>query len=84
MACSSSESADGESPVANETSQLEIYVYTPEKPVVTRAEVEKIDPEKMEKTIKTLQIWVFVAEEKTSVIVCPSERPCTVETTARA
>ena len=66
MACSSSESADGESPVANETSQLEIYVYTPEKPVVTRAEVEKIDPEKMEKTIKTLQIWVFVAEEKTS------------------
>lgn len=66
LACSS-DSADDGSPTAKKPSQLEIYVYTPEKPVVTRTvEVEKIDPDENEKVVNTLQIWVFVAEEKTS------------------
>ena len=69
LACSSSDGTDvdrpdDETPEVKIPSQLEINVYTPGQPVVTR--VEKIDPDDDEKEVNSLQIWVFVSEEKTS------------------
>lgn len=65
QACdSSSEETPGEDPGVKEPSQLEINVYTPGHPVVTRA--EKVDPDTDEKEVKSLQIWVFVSEAKSS------------------
>lgn len=52
----------GEVPVPKEPSNLEIHVYTPENPVVTRA--EQVEPDADEKAIHTLDIWVFVSEDK--------------------
>lgn len=65
QACgSSSEDISGDGSGAKEPSQLEINVYTPGHPVVTRA--EKVDPDADEKEVKSLQIWVFVSEAKSS------------------
>ena len=66
QACSSSDGADAESPDVKAPSQLEIHVYTPGHPVVTRADVEKVNPDDDEKVVNSLQIWVFVSQEKTS------------------
>lgn len=68
-ACSSGGSDEdgggsGEVPVPKEPSNLEIHVYTPENPVVTRA--EQVEPDADEKAIHTLDIWVFVSEDKGS------------------
>ena len=52
-------------PGVKTNAQLEIYVYTPERPIVTRAGEVTIEPEANEKAIHTLNIWVFVAEDKT-------------------
>lgn len=61
LLCQSCGSDDGSEP-----SQLDINVYTPGRAVVTRADVEKINPDEAEKTVNSLQIWVFVAEDKSS------------------
>lgn len=68
-ACSSGDSDEdgggsGDKPVPKEPSNLEIHVYTPENPVVTRA--EQVEPDADEKAIHTLDIWVFVSEDKGS------------------
>lgn len=68
-ACSSGGSDEdgggsGDKPVPKEPSNLEIHVYTPENPVVTRA--EQVEPDADEKAIHTLDIWVFVSEDKGS------------------
>ena len=61
LLCQSCGSDDGSEP-----SQLDINVYTPGRAVVTRADVEKINPDEAEKAVNSLQIWVFVAENKSS------------------
>ena len=63
LLCQACSSDDG-----SETSQLDINVYTPGRAVVTRADVEKINPDEAEKAVKSLQIWVFVAENKSSEV----------------
>lgn len=66
QACGSSHNDDiaGDTPDVKGPSQLEINVYTPGHPVVTRA--EKVNPDEDEKEVKSLQIWVFVSEDKSS------------------
>lgn len=66
LACSSSDGADAESSDVKNPSQLEIHVYTPGHPVVTRADVEKVNPDDDEKVVNSLQIWVFVNENMSS------------------
>ena len=66
-ACSSGDrdedgGGSGDKPVPKEPSNLEIHVYTPENPVVTRA--EQVEPDADEKAIHTLDIWVFVSEDQ--------------------
>ena len=61
LLCQACGSDDGSEP-----SQLDINVYTPGRAVVTRADVEKINPDEAEKAVNSLQIWVFVAENKSS------------------
>lgn len=38
---------------------LDIYVYPPDRPVVTRADINYQDANASESTVNTLQIWVF-------------------------
>lgn len=54
-------SKDGESPEETQP-VINIYVYSPEKPIITRGDVgnvKPIDNNISESAIKTLQIWVF-------------------------
>lgn len=73
-----SEGGGGEDPTPTPTpdkpdvkspSTLEIHVYTPEHPVVTRAETDEVEPEEDEMAVNTLDIWVYVAEAKGSLQV---------------
>lgn len=70
MACGGSGSGEEPTPEPGPDkpkvpSELEIYVYTPERPLVTRAGDDEVEPEAEEKAIHSLDIWVFVAETKT-------------------
>ena len=54
MAC------NNEDDIPAEECYLEVYVYAPGRPIVTRGDVGEIAPsEKAERTVKTLQIWVY-------------------------
>ena len=55
VGCSSS---DGEADEP-QTTYLTIYVYSPERPILTRSDVGYVDPSTEEGTIHRLQIWVF-------------------------
>lgn len=44
---------------ADEHAQLYIYVYSPNNPVVTRADIGLVDPSEAERKVNKLQIWVF-------------------------
>lgn len=48
---------DGESSI--EPAMLYIHVFSPDNPVVTRADIGDVDPTDAEKTVHKLQIWVF-------------------------
>lgn len=50
-------SKDGDSPDMQPV--LNVYVYSPEHPMITRGDVGNVAPINDEGTIKTLQIWVF-------------------------
>ena len=65
LACSGSDGGNDE-PDVKEPTQLEIHVYTPEHPVVTRTDLGAIEPDEEEKKISSLHIWVFVSEDKGS------------------
>ena len=54
VGCSSSESTEQPKPT-----MLTIYVYSPEHPVLTRADVGRIEASTAERAIKSLKIWVF-------------------------
>ena len=54
VGCSSSESTEQPKPT-----MLTIYVYSPEHPILTRADVGRIEASTEERAIKSLKIWVF-------------------------
>lgn len=56
-ACSSS--GEEENSATVEDCFLDIYVYAPDRPIVTRAEVGDIKAADAEKEVKSLKIWVF-------------------------
>ena len=57
-ACSSG--GEEENSATVEDCFLDIYVYSPGRPIVTRGDVGEIAPSaEAERTVKTLQIWVF-------------------------
>ncbi len=57
VGCSSSDSdSDTEEPQAT---YLTIYVYSPERPILTRSDMGYVDPSTDEGTVHRLQIWVF-------------------------
>lgn len=57
----------GDDPGIKGNSKLEIMVYTPDHPMVTRADNGSVEPEREERTIKTLDIWVFASEDKGTI-----------------
>lgn len=67
LSCSSSDSysEDDDGQNTKKPSQLEIRVYIPGRPVVTRA--EKVNAEDDEKAVHSLDIWVFEHESGTLV-----------------
>ena len=52
-ACSSDDDSQSEKTV------LKIYVYTPDHPIVTRADIGDVSANDAEKNIKSLHVWVF-------------------------
>ena len=59
MACGGSEEENSSIP-EDEDCYLDIYVYAPDRPIVTRSDVGDIaERTKAESEVKTLQIWVF-------------------------
>lgn len=55
IACQSSDEDNG----SPDDCYLDIYVYAPGRPIVTRGDVGEVSPSDAEKKVKTLQIWVF-------------------------
>ena len=51
-------SSDGE----REKAQLKIYVFAPDRPIVTRADNGDVSASEAEKKINSLHVWVFVHE----------------------
>lgn len=49
----------------DEHAQLYIYVYSPNNPVLTRADIGQVDPSEDERRVNKLQIWVFAHEAYT-------------------
>ena len=52
----------GEQPAPSIDTKLEVYVYTPEHPVITRADIGEVEPETDERAVNSLDIWVFAAQ----------------------
>jgi hypothetical protein len=61
VACASGPTEKWEKPV------LQIYLFAPDSPIVTRADKGNVDASAEEKRISTLDVWVF--EENTSTLV---------------
>ena len=57
-ACSSSDTTEEPQPVKERT-MLTIYVYSPDKPLMTRGDVGPVDATAVESKVTQLQIWVF-------------------------
>ena len=58
-ACQSSGEEEPEPPLPEEDCYLDIYVYAPDRPIVTRGDVGEIVPIDEESEVTTLKIWVF-------------------------
>lgn len=55
-------SSDEETRVEKQPTFINVYVYAPERPIVTRSDIGEVDPianNESESKITTLQIWVF-------------------------
>lgn len=60
LSCGKGSDDGGDDPVVpKEQPKLQINIYTPGHPVVTRADVGDVEGEKEEMTIHQLQIWIF-------------------------
>ena len=53
-ACSSSDGEKQQGPT-----MLTIYVYSPDKPIITRSDVGSVNASEAENTVNSLQLWVF-------------------------
>ena len=62
-ACSSSSSSGGDDPEPTGKPALKIYVFPPDRPVVTRADVGNVDASDAENQIHTICVWVFERDE---------------------
>ncbi len=60
QSCGSSGDSDSEDEITKP--QLEIHVFTPERPIVSRADIGETDADEDERTIHSLSIWVFEHE----------------------
>ena len=58
-ACSSSDSTEEQKQQEKKPTMLTIYVYSPEHPVMTRADVGPVDATEAESKVTLLQIWVY-------------------------
>ena len=58
-ACSSSDTTEEPQPGQQKPTMLTIYVYSPEHPVLTRADVGPVNPLPEESKVTLLQIWVY-------------------------
>ena len=65
MACSSSSSEGGDQPEPEPKGKptLKIYVFPPDRPVVTRADVGDVDASEAENQIHNIHVWVFERDE---------------------
>ena len=64
QACNSD--GDSDTDPSDGTSQLEIHVYTPGRPVVTRVDEDYVNPDDPgEMDVNSLDIWVFVSQNAT-------------------
>lgn len=50
-------------PDVKNPAQLEIKIYTPEHPVVTRADLDEVNAESEEQAIHNLDVWVYQASD---------------------
>ena len=57
-ACSSSDNP-GEEQHAHEPAVLTVYVYSPDNPVMTRADIGEVNASEEENKVNLLQIWVY-------------------------
>ena len=59
VACASDPKEVEEDPLPKEPSVLKIYVFAPDKPIVTRADIGDVDASADEAAINTLDVWVY-------------------------
>ena len=60
MACSSSDEAlEGTEPAVQQPTMLTVYVYAPEHPIMTRADVGNVGSTTAESEVKSLQLWIY-------------------------
>lgn len=59
-ACSSSDEAlEGTEPAVQQPTMLTVYVYSPEHPIMTRADVGNVGATTAESEVKSLQLWIY-------------------------
>ncbi len=61
--CSSNDTGEG----PRKPTMLTVYVYSPENPVITRADIGPVDAMYRENVVKKLQIWIFESETEAKV-----------------
>lgn len=66
LACSKS-SSEGDEPIPNGKPVLKVYVFAPDRPVVTRGENDEVDASGDENRIHSLHVWVFKTDGGTLV-----------------
>lgn len=58
-ACSSSDTTEEPQPVQSQPTMLTIYVYSPEHPLMTRADVGPVNASEAENKVTQLQLWIY-------------------------
>ena len=66
-ACSSSDTTGEPQPGQQKPNMLTVYVYSPENPVLTRADVGDIDATSEESKVDGLKIWVYETQSGKTV-----------------
>ena len=60
IACSSSnDNEEGQQPGAPKPTMLTIYVYSPDRPIITRADVGPVSALEAENKVNSIQLWIF-------------------------
>ena len=58
-ACSSSDTTEEPQPMQPKPTMLTIYVYSPEHPAITRADVGPVNADEAENKVTQLQLWIY-------------------------